>query len=155
MPKLSGANAKAAKQATGTNPFAPLPPGIHRVKLTSVKAGTSQKTNKPMWTWEFKSVEPVEGKDLREYTVIQENTMWKIGDIFEAFGVPTSTGTDDLLGKTVLVQTDVEVQQEGKGKGRERHVIVGYPDQNLEPKLYDANEVLPDDAEVDDSEPDF
>ena len=135
MPKLNANVAKKVREADTSNPFAAVPAGIYRVKLAKVESGKSKSGN-PMWTWHFQATAPKEKKGLREYTVISDDAMWKIAQIFEAFGEDPTTSTDDLLGREILVELGIEIQTEGKGKGQERNYIVGYPeDQTQAPHL--------------------
>lgn len=141
MPKLTGEKAKAVKNADTTNPFEAIPEGYYEYKLTKVESGKSKAGN-AMWTWHFANVEHPK-KKLREYTTLDDDALWKIATIFEAFGVDPSVSTDTLLGKTLILHIGVEIQEQGKGKGQKRNYIVGYPDQQ-------AVEVGP--FEVDDDE---
>lgn len=138
MPQLTGAKAKAVKEADTTNPMEAIPEGYYKMKLTKVESGKS-KAGKPMWTWFFE----VTGtkKKLREYTSLEDDALWKIATIFEAFGVPATTSTDTLLGKEVLAHIGVEIAEQGKMKGRKVNYIVGYPDQELEPEVFSASDV--------------
>lgn len=140
MPKLSKANASAAKKAAAENPFALLPDGYYKAKLVEVKGGKSSKGDH-MWTWLFK----VEKKDLREYTVIKDTMMWKLGQIFEAFGVSADTDTEELVGKTITVEVGSEMF-DGKKGPREVNRIVGYPDQGVELGPHSTDPTDKDDA---------
>lgn len=117
MPKLSPDNAaSAAKEAASGGAQTLLPVGEYPLRLTEVEATTS-KAGKPMWVWKFEVDEgEFKGNSIWEFTVIQENTMWKIGQIFAAFGVDTSTNTDDLHGEVIRAVIDQEVAQAGKRK---------------------------------------
>ncbi len=140
MPKLNAQVAKKVREADTSNPFAAVPAGIYRVKLAKVESGKS-KAGSSMWTWHFQATEPKEKKGLREYTVISDDAMWKIAQIFEAFGEDPTTSTDDLLGREILAELGIEIQTEGKGKGKTRNYIVGYPeDQQQAPHLFEEDD---------------
>lgn len=136
--------------AADDDPFAPLPKGYHKLKLTKVESGKSKNSGKNMWTWHFKAIEPGPQKELREYSVFDQE--WKFKQIFGAFGVPADTDTDELVGKTVIAE--IGWQPDRKDASKMRHCIVGYPDQATKPELFvedgedEANTVLPGDAEV-------
>lgn len=156
MPKMNQKDAKAAAKAASENPFKVLDDGYYKAKLIEVKAGKSKKSD-PMWTWSFK----VDGKkDLKEYTVMTDAALWKVGQIFEAFGVPTDTDTSKLVGKEITVEIGQEEFEGVKGT-RTVNRIVGYPDQGVELGAFNAASVSDDDLkddsddDEDDSEPDF
>ena len=44
--------------------------------------------------------------------------MWKIRQVFDAFGVPADTDTDDLIGTTVDLMVGQTVAQQGKMQGK-------------------------------------
>lgn len=140
------------------DPFAPLDEGFHKVRLVEVDF-TESKKGDPMAVWKFKSVDPQPDKELREYTVLTDAAIWKVAQIFDAFGVKPDVDTDDLVGKTIIVEVGQEVQSEGKGKGRLRHFIAGYPDQKgLKPRLFKddtATDEATDTETGDADDPDF
>lgn len=154
MAKLNQKRAATAKRAASENPFALLPDGYYKAKLIKVENGKSKKQD-PMWTWFFK----VNGKDLREYTVLTDAALWKVGQIFEAFGAPTDTDTEDLHGKEIVVEIGSEMFEGTKGN-REVNRIVGYPDQNVPVGPFeaeaaeDADDDKPEETAAED-EPDF
>ena len=112
MPKLATAVAKQA--ASASVGFAPLEPGIYYARLTGVEAKTAS-TGNAMWVWAFEiSRGDKTGKKQWVNTVLVENAMWKLGQVFDAFGVPTDTDTDELIGKEVRI----EVSQRTIGAGQ-------------------------------------
>lgn len=133
MPKLSAQNAKkVAETETGGRSFEPLPEGKYRVRLTEVESamtrGDNGATKKPKWVWKFEVVAPAEheGRWLFEHAVIGDSTLWKLAQIFEAFGVPTDTDTDDLIGETIDVMVGQEIAQRGKLAGKTVNRITDY-----------------------------
>lgn len=126
MPKLSPENHRAAEAAEGGAAFKPLPAGEYVLRLTEVEAKRSAAGN-PMWVWKFEVNEgPHKGSSLWEHTVIQDNALWKIKQVFEAFGASTDTNTDDLIGHTVVAMVDLRVIGAGKRKGEEGNEIAKY-----------------------------
>lgn len=127
MPKLSPENAAAAENAQ-TGSFQLLPVGTYTLRLTEVEPTTS-KTQKPMWVWKFEVDEgPYKGTSMWDRTVIQDNTMWKIAQVFRSFGVSADTHTDDLIGKTVQAVIDQKVIGAGKRKGETGNEVAEYID---------------------------
>jgi hypothetical protein len=64
-----------------------LPEDNYKVRVKSVKHETSKAGN-PMLVWEFEIVGgKFEGKMLRERTVLQENSLWKLKQLLEAMGI--------------------------------------------------------------------
>lgn len=119
MPKLSNEAAKKANEAEGSSSREPLPEGKYRVRLLEVESTKSAAGN-PMWVWKFEAENPEEhaGRWLWERTAIQENTMWKLRQVFDAFGVPADTDTDDLIGARVDLMVGQTVAQRGKMQGK-------------------------------------
>lgn len=136
MTKLSKEMRERVK-AADADPFAPLPKGFYILKLTKVTSGKSNSSGNQMWTWFYKSVEPIEGKEVRDYSAF--STEWKFKQIFNAFGVSEDIDTDDLLGQTVIAEIDHQPDQ--KNPNRMRHYVAGYPDQSVtKPTLFDEPE---------------
>ena len=127
MPKLSGENAKKVAEVEdngGGGQYGPIPEGKCRVRLLEVESAKTAK-GAPKWVWKFETTDPAEhaGRWLWEHTAIQDSTMWKIRQVFDAFGVPADTDTDDLIGSTIDVMVKVEIAQAGKMKGKEVNTI--------------------------------
>lgn len=137
MPQLNKQKAAAVRKADTTNPFEAIASGYYKAKLTKVESQKSKAGN-PQWVWFFDVVGTK--KKLREYTSLEEAALWKIATIFEAFGVDSETSTDTLLGQEILIEIGVEIAERGKLKGKKVNYIVGYPDQNLEPRAFEATE---------------
>jgi len=127
MPKLSSENAKKVAEVEdngGGGNYGPIPEGKYRVRLLEVESGKTAK-GAPKWVWKFETTDPAEnaGRWLWEHTAIQESTMWKVRQVFDAFGVPADTDTDDLIGRTIDAMVGVEIAQAGKLKGKEVNTI--------------------------------
>lgn len=134
MPKLSSDTAKKVSNAEGGSGFQLMTPGIYTLKLTEVEATTSKADN-PMWIWQFQvSGGQFNGVELREYTVITDKALWKLNSIFQAFGVPASTHTDDLIGKTVRASIENEVISQGRLKGEQTNRIRNYLEPSAAPE---------------------
>lgn len=119
MPKLSPENAKKVGEAEGGTSFEVMPEGKYRARLIDVESTKSSKGS-PMWVWKFEVEFPNEhsGRWLWERTAIQENTMWKLNQVFGAFGVPADTDTDDMIGRSVDLMVAQKVAEKGKMAGK-------------------------------------
>src|SRR5688500_12286575 len=101
MPKLTKTHAKKAEGAAGdwndSGDREPLEPGWYLGRLLDV----TQKDGKtaPYWAWKY---ETVEGERwLWDNTSLSEKAIGRLGKVFEAFGVPADTDTDEIVaGKT-------------------------------------------------------
>jgi hypothetical protein len=64
-----------------------IPPGDYKAEVESVKHETSKNGN-PMLVWEFKITEgKFKNKTLRDRTVLQDNSLWKLKQLLEAMGI--------------------------------------------------------------------
>jgi len=115
MPKLSTATATKVEEAEDS--FKPIPEGIYNAVLdgeVEVKDGT----NGPYWKWTFKITEEgYEGRQQWLNTSLSEKALWKLKEVFEAFGYPADTNTDDLIGKPVKLMVVQKVIDGGKRAG--------------------------------------
>lgn len=115
MPQLNAAKAAEVEKAEGGN-FEPVPEAVYVLYLAEevvVKDGPKG----PYWKWTFKvdgeteGQEQYKGRQLWQNTSLAEGAEWKLNETFAAFGVPTTTHTDDLIGKKVkafVVQRPIE-----------------------------------------------
>lgn len=112
MPRLPNDIAKQASNAAQGG-FTPLDPGKYHARLTGVEAKVAS-TGNPMWVWAFEvSRGPRAGAKQWVNTVLVDTAMWKLGQVFDAFGVGTDTDTDELIGHEVIL----EVSQRTIGAG--------------------------------------
>jgi hypothetical protein len=129
MAKLNEEKATEAKNAsTG---FTPMPDGTYRFILKDVDP-TREGPKGPYWSWEFECIEPEpvevldeESGETKEMKILGRkqwnntsmSAMWSFNQTFEAFGVPTDTDTDEILGKPCLLVLSVRTIQSGARKG--------------------------------------
>jgi hypothetical protein len=115
VPKLN--DEVAAKVAGAANPMGLVDDGIYLARLdedVTVKAAT----NSDMWLWPFVLV-PTEGvpfgnKKVTHRTWTSEASFWRLKETFDAFGVSTSTDTNDLVGKTVRLHMTQKEDYKGE-----------------------------------------
>lgn len=110
--------------------FAIMEDDTYELELVSV---ISEKQGKPLagaagpyWTWEFiipKDAERYVGRKFWVNTSLSERAFFKMKEHFEAFGAPTDTNTDELIGRRCLGVVGSYVQQEGKGAGDTKNQI--------------------------------
>jgi hypothetical protein len=121
MPQLNADKAAAVDKAEGGT-FEPIPEGLYILTLAKeveVKDGTKA----PYWRWIFKVAEGVEeqaeykGRMLWQNTSLAEGAEWKLNETFAAFGVPSTTHTDELIGRQVKAFVVQKTIDEGKRKG--------------------------------------
>lgn len=122
MPQLNADKAAAVEKAEGGN-FEPIPENVYVLYLAQeveVKDGAKG----PYWKWTFKvdgetaGQEPHAGRQLWTNTSLAENAEWKLNEVFAAFGVPTTTHTDELIGKKVKAMVVQRPIEQGQRKGQ-------------------------------------
>ncbi len=151
MPALPRAKAKSVAQAESKGPSALLELGVYPGKLidVTVVAGKAASQWNTQWEVRFEGAKYT----LWERISLSEAAEWKMKEFFEAFGVPPTTNTDELLGETIDLQVGVETIQAGKRKGEETNSIEAF----LPPGAEDGEEeeeLEDDDEELEDEDPD-
>lgn len=120
MPKLTKKQAKAVDNSDSEFPL--LDAGLYWLVLNKVVEKKGQQA--PYWEWEFSIVTNEDGEDLQsagriwENTSLSEKAQWRLKSMFDAFGVPTDTDTEDLIGHGIWANIGQEIQQEGARKGQ-------------------------------------
>lgn len=155
MPKLNPTKAAEVKKAgEDGGKFVLLPEGKYVVRLTDVTSETAR-SGSPMWVWKFETTQYLEveapvdnegqpinviGKEIWYRTVIMDKTLWDLDRVFNAFGVPPETDTDELVGDEIVVMIDQQVITGGKSKGKLGNNVVDF--------MTLANGAAPDDLDV-------
>lgn len=116
MPKLN--NDTAAKVDSAESGIDPVEEGIYVLRLredVTVREGQAG----PYWAWTFEIPEGQEkaGRRFFHNTSLSEQAFFKLKETFEAFGVPTNTDTEDLVGKTVKAHIIIKTIQKGQRQG--------------------------------------
>lgn len=116
MPKLN--NDTSAKVDAAESEFNPVEEGIYVLQLredVSVKEGPAG----PYWAWSFEIPEGEEkaGRRFFHNTSLSEQAFFKLKETFGAFGVPTNTDTEDLVGKRVKGHVVIKTIQKGTRAG--------------------------------------
>lgn len=147
MPKLPSAAATKAKEAAESSGFTPVEPGTYRLRLTDVKATTAKSSGNPMWVWELESVQ--EGSRGRKFwvnSVLTDKAMWKVGEMFAAFGAETDADTDELIGEECMADISQRPIEQGARAGQMgNNVDRCYPIEGREPVSVGADgEAVPD-----------
>lgn len=119
MPKLPTSAATAAKAAAESSGFTAIDEGTYEARLTGVVAKNAKSSGNPMWVWELEIVEPpYRGRKLWVNTVLTDNAMWKVGEMFAAFNADTNADTDELVGDHCLVDVVQRVMEGGARAGQ-------------------------------------
>lgn len=124
MPKLTKTMAQKAKRAAADwgDGFEPLKPGRYLGKLVSVEQKDGQVA--PYWEWKWQ--EPTSKNHLWENTSLSENAIGRLGKVFEAYGVPDDTDTDELIGKWVGLLVGVRTRPTGERAGELQNTVNGF-----------------------------
>lgn len=127
MAKLNTETARKVDEAE--DGFKPVPDGVYIVELredVDVREGEKG----VYWSWNFEIPTEHDGKELdyagRRFwhnTSLSDAAYFKLKETFAAFGVPTTTDTEDLVKRRIKVVIRTEIQQRGKNKGKEQSVI--------------------------------
>jgi hypothetical protein len=107
-----------------------LDPGVYTARLAKVEATQAKSSGAAMWALEFDEVRTLDGKKCagRQWTnlVLTDAVMWKVGQFFAAFGVPSSTNTDELINHRCRLQIGKRVIQQGSRAGQEGNEVNGF-----------------------------
>lgn len=132
MPQLNPDQAKQATEAESGSVL--IEDGIYEMVLTACTAldkdGNPLATENagPYWSWEYTFPEDApkyKKRKVWDKTWLTEESAWKMNQVFTAFGVPTSTDTDDLVAKgaRALVEINSYTIQKGPKTGEERNGV--------------------------------
>jgi hypothetical protein len=77
----------------------------------------------PYWRWQYELGGDARGRTMFDNTSLSDRALWRLKGVFDAFGVPADTDTEELIGKPVQLVVDQETQQEGAGAGTIRNVV--------------------------------
>ena len=100
MPKLNSDIANKVEQAE--DGFKPVPEGVYVLQLMEdVDVRDGKKAPYWRWTFEIPEGEEFAGRRFWTNTSLSEAAYFKLKETFSAFGVPTDTDTEELVGKRV------------------------------------------------------
>lgn len=138
MPQLSKKKAKSVDEAESS--FKLAPDGTYRARLTKVESKPGAEADVWWWYWVIDEEDGEgewDGTQIILFTSLSEKAEWKLREPFDAFGVPTSTHTDKLIGKHARLVITEQTAQQGKLKGQ---------------KVNNISAVLPEDEDGDGDE---
>lgn len=119
LAKLPKKIAKAVDEAESIA-FEALAPGVYSGRLKDVKTDGKGAAG-PYWTWEFDELQDADGDKvsgrLWVNTSLSENALWKLKEVFSAFGESPDTDTDELIGHRVRLVVSQRVIEKGARKG--------------------------------------
>lgn len=103
--------AKAASEVE-VGQFDALPEGPYNARLVEVKTD-GEGPSGPYWLWRFEVVDgEFEGRNLWANTSLSDKAVWKVREMFDAFGYTTDSDTDDLIGDVVrLIVTQRPIEK--------------------------------------------
>jgi hypothetical protein len=121
--KLPKKIAEAADAAESSS-YEALPPGPYICSLRGVVTDREGKAG-PYWVWEFEVAEGEENAGRRFWmnTSLSEKAVWKLKEVFDAFGYTTDSDTDELVGEKVKLIVSTEVQSQGANAGSLRNNV--------------------------------
>lgn len=124
MPRLPADLAESADEAAqSSGDFQPLEFGVYTARLSKCDAGRTRDGKKAMWKLEFDQIFDLDGEKcsgrLWSNITLEESVNWKIAQFFGAFGVPTTTDTDDLINTRIRLEVSKRPQTVGKNAGKE------------------------------------
>jgi hypothetical protein len=139
MPKLAAKVAKAVNATEAAGSFEPIPAGIYAAVLKEVE--THEGDNGTYWSWVFEIPEgyEFEGRRFWNNSSLSEKARPFLKKVFDAFGVPADTDTDELCGQWVNLRIAQRTIKSGDRKGELGNTIA---------------EVLPYDGPDDDDDDD-
>lgn len=116
MPKLTKAHANKAEKAAGDWSDAPelLDPGWYLGRLLEVEQREGRQAD--YWSWKYEEVHS--HKWLWDNTSLSEKAIGRLGKVFEAYGVPSDTDTDELIGTLVNLEVGTYTIASGQRQGQ-------------------------------------
>jgi hypothetical protein len=118
MPKLDTKTAAATAEQESQS-FEALPARIYPVVLRSVEVRASKKDQSPYWVWELEVCDDDEhkGRKLWSNTSLKENALWKLNEVFTAFGYTTDSDTDEIVGEKCRIAVSQRLIEQGSRSG--------------------------------------
>lgn len=119
MPQLAKDKAEAVNENEGSS-FEAYPEGIYQATLTDVESKEGPAGE--YWSWKFSECVSVEDDQkfpgsLWVNTSLSDAAEWKMKEVFDAFGVPANTNTDELLTKPVWLAVSQRTIEKGSRMG--------------------------------------
>ena len=116
MPKLPQAKAEAVAE-TESQDFSPLPAGTYVSRLDSVEVKEGKAA--PYWSWAFTVTdEECTGRKLWVNTSLSEKALWKLKEVFDAFGYTADSDTDEMVGEEVRLVVSQRIIEGGARAGQ-------------------------------------
>lgn len=130
MPKLPKNVQEAAEKADAGGGTQALEEGLYVLRLFSVDP-TGEGPAGPYWTWEFRVVEGPDGpmsgrKRLWDRISLSDAAVWKVKQVYTAFGFTLDSDTDELVGEHVKAYVVQEPIQTGQRAGQMGNAIAEY-----------------------------
>lgn len=142
MPRLDDQTAERVQvgaESASSGEREPLPEGFYKVILREVKVNILEKSKEPKlvgcprWVWEFEIPEGEENAGRRFWLSLilpadngyqhADFMLSKFANPFDAYGVPTNTDTNDLVGKPVKAYVVQRAISAGPNEGKLRNEV--------------------------------
>lgn len=123
-----------------------LPAGHYLCRLRGVDTTKSGPAG-AYWVWEYETIEVADqpaGRRFWDNTSLSAKAIGRLGKTFEAFGVPTTTDTDDLIGELVNLEIKIGTIQKGDKTGEQRNEVVAILPADSHPNFDEIEEAKAD-----------
>lgn len=117
MPKLSGAMAAKVDEIEAED-FKAIPEGLY-VAVLEGEVESKDGAKGTYWKWVFKITQEGEGHGRKMFmnTSLNEAALWKLKEVFAAFGESADADTDDLIGREVKLYLVQKMAEQGSRQG--------------------------------------
>lgn len=114
---------KTDEQESGS--FDALDPGPYICKLNAVKVSDKPgPSGAHYWTWEFEvAYGDHKGRRFWTNTSLSEKALFKLKEVFDAFGYTTDSDTDEMIGEKVKLIVTKTIQDQGANAGQFRNEV--------------------------------
>lgn len=119
MPKLGADEARKAEEDAQKGGPEPVPEGIYVLRLFEVDVSDKEGgSGYYYWIWKFRCEdEGYKGREFWRNTSLSPGAAGILGNMFEAYGVPADTHTDELLGQLCLARIKQKIIEGGRREG--------------------------------------
>lgn len=117
MPKLSSSMAAKVDEIE-SEAFEAIPEGTYLAVLEG-EVESKEGNKGPYWKWVFKITQEGEGHGRKMFmnTSLNEAALWKLKEVFAAFGESADADTDDLIGREVKLYLVQKIAEQGARAG--------------------------------------